>query len=227
MTTSSKSLTNQGAVGTSASLAGLGDEAEFLARLRAGDEEAFVQLVDRYHGTLVRLAAIYVRTAASAEEVVQDVWAAVIQGLGSFEQRSSLKTWIFRILTNRAKTRAVRDGRTVPFSSFEVEDDAEPVLDPARFKENGMWASPPQQWPDDTPEALLLRQESLALVQRAIDGLPPRQRAVLVLRDIEGESSEDVCNILEINETNQRVLLHRARMGVRRVLEQYLSEDPK
>jgi RNA polymerase sigma-70 factor (ECF subfamily) len=227
MTTSSKSLSSRGEGAGAALPARHGDEAELLERLRAGDEEAFAQLVNRYHGMLIRLASIFVRTAASAEEVVQDVWAAVIQGLASFEQRSSLKTWIFRILTNRAKTQAVREGRTVPFSSLEAEDDGEPALDPTRFKANGMWALPPQRWPDDTPEALLLRQESLGLVQQAIDGLPPRQRAVLLLRDMEGESAEDVCNILEINETNQRVLLHRARMGVRRVLEQYLSEDPK
>jgi RNA polymerase sigma-70 factor (ECF subfamily) len=205
---------------------GTDDETEVLRRLRAGDEEAFAEIVDRYHGALVRLALVFVRTAASAEEVVQDVWAAVIQGLDSFEQRSSLRTWIFRILANRAKTRAERDGRTVPFSSVEVEDDAEAALDPAGFKDSGMWAVSPRRWADDTPEAVLLRQEGLALVQRAIDDLPPRQRAVLLLRDVGGESPEDVCNILEINETNQRVLLHRARMGVRRMLERYLSGDP-
>ncbi len=203
------------------------DDSDIVRRLRAGEEQAFTELVDRHHGALVRLARVFVRTEASAEEVVQDVWASVIQGLGSFEERSSLKTWIFHILTNQAKTRAVREGRTLPFSSLDGEEDPEPAVDPGRFKADGMWADPPRRWGDDTPEAILLRQEALTLVQSTIEGLPPRQRAVILLRDVEGESAESVCNVLEINETNQRVLLHRARMGVRRVLEQYLSEDPK
>ncbi|MGH7272629.1 MAG: RNA polymerase sigma factor [Polyangiaceae bacterium] len=204
-----------------------GNDADLVRLLRVGDEAAFASLVDRYHRTLLRLALVFVRTQENAEEVVQDVWMGVLRGLDSFEQRSSLKTWIFRILFNRAKTRAVQDGRTLAFSTLEREDDTGPAVDPSRFKPDGMWAQPPRPWTDDTPEKLLLRREALALVEQTIDDLPPRQRAIILLRDVEGESAEDVCNILEISETNQRVLLHRARMGVRRVLEQYLGEDPK
>jgi RNA polymerase sigma-70 factor (ECF subfamily) len=169
------------------------------------------------------LALVFVRTHASAEDVVQDVWAGVIRGLDSFEERSSLKTWIFRILTNRAKTRATQEARTLP-ATFALSDDPEPAVDPKRFKPDGAWTEPLRPWGDDTPEKLLLRQEAIALVQKSIDELPARQRAVIQLRDVEGESAETVCNVLEINETNQRVLLHRARTRVRRTLEQYLSE---
>jgi RNA polymerase sigma-70 factor (ECF subfamily) len=202
-------------------------DAEVLRRLRAGDEETFAALVDAHHGTMVRLALVFVRTRAAAEEVAQDAWVGVLKGLATFEERSSLKTWILRILTNRAKSRGVRDGRSVPFSSIgDADEEAEPAVDPERFKPNDMWAEPPRPWADDTPERLLMRREALALVEKTIDELPPQQRAVILLRDIEGESTADVCNVLEISETNQRVLLHRARMRVRRALEQYLDEEP-
>jgi RNA polymerase sigma-70 factor (ECF subfamily) len=202
-------------------------DAELLRRLRAGDEETFAALVDAHHGTMVRLALVFVRTRAAAEEVAQDAWVGVLKGLATFEERSSLKTWILRILTNRAKSRGVREGRSVPFSSIgDADEEAEPAVDPERFAPNDMWAEPPRPWAYDTPERLLMRREALALVEKTIDELPPQQRAVILLRDVEGESAADVCNVLEISETNQRVLLHRARMRLRRALEQYLDEEP-
>lgn len=223
MSTPSRALTFETPRWTSAAPAP-SDDAMLVRLLRCGDEDAFAALVHRYHGTLLRLALVFVRTQASAEDVVQDVWAGVIRGLDSFEERSSLKTWIFRILTNRAKTRATQEARTLPVT-FDLDDDPEPAVDPKRFKSDGAWMEPPRPWGDDTPERLLLRQEAMAFVQKSIDELPAQQRAVIQLRDVEGESAEAVCNVLEINETNQRVLLHRARMRVRRTLEQYLSED--
>jgi RNA polymerase sigma-70 factor (ECF subfamily) len=165
-----------------------------------------------------------------AEEVVQETWLAVLQGIDRFEGRSSLKTWLFRILTNRAKTRGEREGRTVPFSALadaaEVEGE-EPAVDPDRFYGSehpnaGLWVDVPQRWAD-TPERRLLSGEVQELVADAIAALPPSQRAVISLRDVEGWSSEEVCNVLELSETNQRVLLHRARTKVRRALETYLT----
>ncbi len=165
----------------------------------------------------------FVSDRSVAEEVVQDTWLAVIRGLPSFERRSTLKTWIFRILVNRAKTRAMREARSIPFSSFEDPGgEEEPAVDPVRFLPNGMWADPPRPWHEDSPDKLLMRQETLRRLEREIEKLPPNQRAVLTLRDIEGFTSEEVCNILEISETNQRVLLHRARSKIRQALEQYL-----
>lgn len=193
-------------------------------RLLAGDEAAFAELLDRYHGMLLRLALVYVSSRAVAEEVVQETWVGVLDGLHAFEGRSSLKTWIFRILTNRAKIRGVREGRSIPFSSLaNPEGEKDPAVDPARFQPNGMWAEPPRRWDDDTPEKLLMRQEALHRLGQAIAELPPNQRAVVTLRDVDGLDSEEVCNVLEISETNQRVLLHRARSKLRRVLEEYVE----
>ena len=213
-------------------LAANDDELRLLAALRDGDETAFVTLIDRYHATLVRLALIYTRSHAVAEEVAQETWLGVLQGLERFEGRSSLKTWIFRILTNRAKTRAQREVRSIPFSAvwMPADDPGEPAVDPDRFlppdhpRVPGHWASRPQSW-DEVPEERLLQREARARIQDAIDALPPSQREVITLRDVEGWTSEEVCNTLGITETNQRVLLHRARSKVRRVLEQYLSEE--
>jgi RNA polymerase sigma-70 factor (ECF subfamily) len=197
-----------------------------LERLRAGDEGAFATLVDEYHGTLVRLALVFVSSRAVAEEVVQETWLGVLNGLGEFEGRSSLKTWIFRILTNRAKTRGVREGRSVPFSALgDGDDDREPAVDPSRFNSSGRWASPPRRWERDTPERLAMQQQAVHELKDAIDELPPNQRAVLVLRDVDGVGSDEVCNILEISETNQRVLLHRARSRLRSVLEDYVDRE--
>jgi RNA polymerase sigma-70 factor (ECF subfamily) len=203
-------------------------DAQLVAALRGGDEHAFRQLVRQHHEALVRVALMYVSTRAVAEEVVQETWLAVIRGLDRFEGRSSLKTWIFRILTNIAKTRAQREGRTLPFSALERPDAVpEPAVGPERFlppdhaRWPGHWAAKPEPWPEER----LLAGETRAVVEHAIEQLPPAQRAVISLRDVEGWSSEETCNALGLSETNQRVLLHRARSKVRQALEDYLSED--
>jgi RNA polymerase sigma-70 factor (ECF subfamily) len=197
------------------------DEHAVLARFLAGDEAAFALLVVRYHARLVRLARIYVADASAAEEVAQETWLAVLDGLAGFQGRSSLKTWIFRILTNRAKTRGVRDKRSVPFSALgRPDDDPEPAVEPARFGANGTWSEPPVPWEADTPERILARREALETVRSTVEALPEAQRAVIVLRDIEGLDSREVCEMLELSEGNQRVLLHRARSRVRRALEE-------
>ena len=203
-------------------------EAQLLEALRAGDEAAFAQLVREYQPSLVRVARIYVSTQAAAEEVAAETWLAVLNGIDRFEGRSSLKTWIFRILTNIAKTRAQRDGRTLPFSALqdpgrvpEAALDADRFLDPQHPRWPGHWAVRPEPWPEDA----LVAAETQAVVAEAIEALPPAQRAVISLRDVEGWSSEEVRNALELSETNQRVLLHRARSKVRRALESYLGED--
>jgi RNA polymerase sigma-70 factor (ECF subfamily) len=200
-----------------------------LELLRAGDEAAFVSLITNHHAAMVRLAMVYVPSRAVAEEVVQETWLGVLQGLDRFEGRSSLKTWIFRILTNRAMTRGQREHRTVPFSAlFDAgAEPPEPSVDPTRFRTQaeqwpGHWAQPPQHW--DVPEERLLAGETLAVIGEAIDGLPASQREVIILRDIHSWTSREVCNSLGITETNQRVLLHRARAKVRRRLEQYFDE---
>jgi RNA polymerase sigma-70 factor, ECF subfamily len=205
------------------------DDARQLRSLRDGDEAAFSALVDRYHGPLLRLAMAFVPSHAVAEEVVQETWLGVLEGLSRFEGRSSLKTWLYRILINRAKTRGARESRSVPFSPLGAssEDAEEPAVDPARFRSTGYWidhwAEPPGLWDDDTPEKLLLSKEGLAQIEKAIAALPPTQRQVITMRDVEGLSSGEVCNILALSETNQRVQLHRARSRVRRALARYLE----
>jgi len=197
-------------------------ESALLARLRAGDEEAFASLVSSYYGALIRFAMSFVAERSAAEEVVQETWLGVIRGLSSFEGRSSLKTWIFRILANRAKTRGKREARSIPFSSLkdpQSESDYEPAVDPSRFDARGMWTDPPHPWARAAPEELLLRQETMDLIQRAIAELPPSQRAVVTLHDVEGVEADEICNILEISQTNKRVLLHRARSKLRCALE--------
>jgi RNA polymerase sigma-70 factor (ECF subfamily) len=205
------------------------DEQCLVDSLRAGDESAFEMLIDRYHAPLLRLAMLYVPSRAVAEEVVQETWLGVLQGLARFEGRSSLKTWIFRILTNRARTRGQREGRSIPFSAVwnPESDAAESSVEADRFfppehASAGHWVSLPDNW-DALPEERLIGQETRAKIQQAIDALPDGQREVIRLRDVEGWTSEEICNVLEITETNQRVLLHRARSKVRRTLEQYLE----
>lgn len=201
-------------------------EASLIEALRNGDEAAFTALVEQYYSSMVRIAMIYVPDQAIAEDVVQETWIGVLRGLDRFEGRSSLKTWIFTILTNRAKTRAQRESRYVPLSTAwdDEADGSEPVITPERFSNEGHWSADdrPDNW-DAIPEDRLLSQETLALIHQAIDELPAGQREVIRLRDIEGWSSAEVCNVLDISETNQRVLLHRARSKVRRALEQYLA----
>ena len=205
------------------------DEAGLVAALRNGDAAAFASLLERYYPAMLRLAQIYVPNRAVAEEVVQETWLAVLQGLARFAGRASLKTWIFRILTNRAKTRGMREGRSVPFSALSDLDasPAEPAVDPARFyppgqRSAGHWISLPLAW-EHLPEERLLAQETRACILQAVAALPPGQRAVISLRDIEGWSAAEVCTILGVSEANQRVLLHRARSKVRHALEHYFA----
>lgn len=209
------------------------DEQSLIAALQRREEGAFLALVERYHGSLLRVAAGFVKSWAEAEEVAQDTWLGVLRGLEGFEGRSSFKTWLFRILVNRARTRARREARTVPFSDLHddaIEDERpEPAVPAARFRGPGdpyvgHWAVPPQSW-GESPEQQLLSKETQAVIARAIAELPARQREVITLRDIEGLSSEEVCNVLELSDSNQRVLLHRARSRVRAVLERYLSPE--
>jgi RNA polymerase sigma-70 factor (ECF subfamily) len=208
------------------------DEALLVKSLREGEEGAFAWLVQKYHNSLVRLASFYVQDKGLAEEVAQETWIAVLKGLDRFKGRSSLKTWIFTILTNRAKTSSQRENRSVPYSKLDDPLENEPTVDPGRFRPPnsqtlpGHWVVHPSSWDDVLPERALLSQELLDVVLMAISDLPPGQRAVITLCDIEGFSAEEACNILEISETNQRVLLHRARAKVRNSLEGYLdSED--
>lgn len=202
------------------------DDARLVAALRAGDEQAFGGLVDRYYGVMLRVARDYVATKEAAEDVVQETFLGVIQGIDRFEGRSSLRTWMFRILVNRARTRGEREGRTRPFSSFASGlDDDEPAVDPDRFVPDGRWAgfwsTPPSA--EHLPDAKVLAVELGDHLTQAIETLPPAQRTVLELRDVRGFSSAEVCELLDISEANQRVLLHRARSKTRAVLERYLQ----
>jgi RNA polymerase sigma-70 factor (ECF subfamily) len=205
------------------------DEGALVAALRRGDEAAFVTLVDRHAASLVRLARTFVRDRAVAEEVVQETWLAVLNGIDRFEGRSSLRTWIFRILSNRAKTRAVRERRSAPFSSLSGGgQDDEVAVDADRFRDerhrwSGHWAAAPADW-SHLPEERLLGQETLERVHEAIERLPPRQADVIVLRDVEGWRPEEVCAALGISDGNQRILLHRARSRVRDALQRYFAE---
>jgi RNA polymerase sigma-70 factor (ECF subfamily) len=187
-------------------------DGELLLRLRSGDERAFIGLVERYHEPMLRLAASFVPNRAIAEEVVQDTWLALLRGLGGFEGRSSLKTWLFHILVNQARKTGTRENRSVPVA------DPEPVVDPSRFDASGGWADPPETW----IEAAESRMEAGKLADRVrvwIDDLPARQREVVLLRDVEGMSSEEVCGVLALSEGNQRVLLHRGRSRLRQLFE--------
>ena len=202
------------------------DEAGLLRSLRDGDERAFADLLREYGPAMLRVARLYVGSRAIAEEVVQEAWLGVIAGLPRFEGRSTLKTWIFRILTNIAKTRAAREGRSVPFSSFETDDEDGAEVDPSRFHPPGSnWAG---HWQAELaparPEERLLAREARDRIEAAIDALPANQRAVITLRDISGFSAEEACDLLGISEINQRVLLHRARTKVRGAFEDYLEE---
>ncbi len=206
------------------------DDGALVDALRSGDEAAFGWLLDRYHAPLHRTARMYVSTDAHADEVVQETWMAVLRGIDGFEQRSSVKTWMYRILMNIARTRGVKEARSIPFSSAgtALDDGAEPTFDADRFRPAddpdwpGHWAAFPLDW-EHQPESRLLARETLSLVAAAIELLPPAQREVLTLRDVDGWSSVEVCNALGLSETNQRVLLHRGRAKVRRALESYFE----
>jgi RNA polymerase sigma-70 factor, ECF subfamily len=191
-----------------------GDQA-LLSRLRAGDEEAFAALVARHDGALRRVARTFVRTPSAVDDVVQDTWLGVVRGLADFEGRSSLRTWIFAILVNQARTRAVRESRSLPFSALEQEDA--PTIEPSAFGADGRWTSAPPRL-DADPETGLLSAELRAHLLEAVDTLSRDQRAVITLRDLVGLSAMDVCDLLDLTEVNQRVLLHRARARVRTAL---------
>ena len=215
-----------GASGDAATAADL----ELVARLRAGDEAAFMFLVDTLQTAMLRVARMYVQSLAVAEEVVQDAWLGVLKGIDRFEGRSTLRTWIFRIVTNIAKTRGLREGRSVPFASLAGDDLDAPSFEPSSFRGAddpnwpGNWSSFPSDW-GTIPEDRLLGAETLRVVRDAIEKLPPMQAEVIRLRDVLGWSSDEVRNALDLTETNQRVLLHRARAKVRRALDVYLESE--
>jgi RNA polymerase sigma-70 factor (ECF subfamily) len=210
------------------------DEQILIERLRAKDEAAFTELVERYYGYLLPLADFFVTNRAVAEEIVQEAWLAVLNGIDRFEQRSSFKTWISRIVMNLARTRGVRESRMVSFSEFAEKETESPeaIVDPLRFRAAGddypdHWSVAPRPWNVD-PEKQLLSGEMLAVLEHAIESLPEAQRLVLTMRDVNGWTAEEVCNVLAVSETNQRVLLHRARSKVRGILETYFStSDPQ
>ncbi|MFA9271764.1 MAG: RNA polymerase sigma factor [Baekduiaceae bacterium] len=191
-----------------------------IAALHAGDERAFAELVRRYQPTMLRIARMYVKTPGAAEEVVQETWLGVLRGLDRFEGRSSVKTWIFRILVNQAKTRGVRDQRVTPFASLEGDDG--PTLESSRFGDDGWWTAHPGAW-SQLPAERLESKETIAAVRDAIAELPARQQEVIVLRDLVGLDGAEVSDSLGITEGNQRVLLHRARAKVRAALEGELA----
>jgi RNA polymerase sigma-70 factor (ECF subfamily) len=191
------------------------DDRALLERLRAGDEQAFEALVDRHDAALRRVARTFVRTDSAADDVVQETWLGVVRGLGTFEGRSSLRTWIFRILVNQARTRAIRDARSLPFSQLETEEH--PAVEPAAFAADGRWISTPPRLEGD-PETGLLSAELRRHLLHAVDELSPDQRAVITLRDLIGLSAPEACELLELSDANQRVLLHRARARVRSAL---------
>ncbi len=209
------------------------DETELIAALRRGDGDAFAKLVDELSPGLLRLALAHVPSRAVAEEVVQDTWLGVINGIDRFEGRSSLRTWIYRILLNNARTRGQRERRTLPFSYFRrraEEGGDEPAVEPERFQgrrgeQPGAWARPPVEW--SAPEDEIASAETRQVLLEAIAELPPRQREVITLRDILGLSAEEARNALDVSETNQRVLLHRARSKVRASLERHFESEGK
>jgi RNA polymerase sigma-70 factor, ECF subfamily len=216
-------------VAESTDIAEMQDDARLVAALRNGDEAAFSTLVDTYHAQMLRVARAYVVDSAVADEVVQETWLRVLRGIDRFESRSSLKTWIFRILVNTALLWAGRERRSIPFSRFARETERlEPAVEPERFRSVGAaawpghWTSFPASW-GSAPEARLLASEVQGCIRAAIEALPTGQRAVVTMRDVEGWTAEDVCNALQISESNQRVLLHRGRSRVRRALERYLT----
>jgi RNA polymerase sigma-70 factor, ECF subfamily len=206
------------------------EEASLVARVRAGDEDAFIELVERFERSLVRTALLYVPSREIAEEVVQETWIAVLKGIDRFEGRSSLRTWIFRIATYQARTRGERERRTVPLSRLLDPDldSGGPAVELDRFgpagrPSAGHWTTPPATWGGDV-EARLLGRETLHVVSAALETLPASQRLVMTLRDVDGWSSQEVCDALEISAVNQRVLLHRARSRVRAAIERYLAD---
>ncbi len=209
----------------------MADEQQLIERLKARDENAFVEMVKGYYGYLLPLADFYVSDKAVAEEVVQDAWLAVLKGIDRFEGRASFKTWISQIVMNLARTRGVRESRMVSFSEFIDNETgrSEPAVDPSQFQiatadYPGHWSVAPRPWNAD-PESQLLTSETMMVLYNAVELLPEAQRLVLTMRDINGYTPEEVCNILSISETNQRVLLHRARSKVRGIVDDHYSNS--
>jgi RNA polymerase sigma-70 factor, ECF subfamily len=191
--------------------------------LRSRDERAFAELVERHNRTLLRVARLYVRDRSAAEEVVQEAWLGVLEGIDRFEGRSSLRTWIYRILTNRAQSRAQRERRQLPFSA--LADDHEAAVKETRFRPTDdprfplLWSVPPRSWPVER----ILARETVQQLRAALEHLPAAQQVIVGLRDVEGWTAEEVCEALEITPGNQRVLLHRARSRMRQALEDYFE----
>jgi RNA polymerase sigma-70 factor (ECF subfamily) len=196
-----------------------------LEALRSGNDAAFEALIGRYHGPMMRLAMTYLRDRGAAEDAVQETWLTCLKTLDRFEGRSSLKTWIFGILLNVARSRRRKESRILPFTSFFRRDggsDRGPTVDPRRFGGDGMWSAPPDSW-SNVPESRLLDRETVGKVKAAIETLPAKQREVVILRDVAGFEADEVCALLSISQANQRVRLHRGRASVRKMLEEYLS----
>jgi RNA polymerase sigma-70 factor (ECF subfamily) len=205
---------------------GSAPDENIVAALRAGDERTFRDLYERSYPMMKRVARGYVSSDAVAEEIVQDTWMAILTGIERFEGRSAVATWMFSILTNQAKTHSARERRALPFSSVAAGDAAEPAVDPDRFQKDdeawpGHWATPPRPW--QKPERRLLSLEARGQLKDALAQLPERQRLIVVLRDVEGLSAGEVCDLLGLSQENQRVLLHRGRSRVRAFLEEYLD----
>lgn len=192
----------------------MGDDAELVARLQAGDETAFVHLVDRFHAPLLRLAMAFVPSRAVAEEVVQESWVGVVRGIERFEGRSSLKTWLCRIVVNRARTAGARERRETPVDVASHEA----AVPPERFTSTGHWADPPTSWAEDVDDRLAAK-ETVAKITDFLARVPEAQRQVVLMRDFEGLPAAEVCSVLGISEANQRVLLHRGRSRIRGMLE--------
>lgn len=207
---------------------GTAAQAQTVAALRAGDERSFQQLFTRLSPGMKRMARGYVASEVIADEIVQETWLAVINGIDRFQGRSSLDTWIFSILINQARKHDARERRAMPFSSLTPIGTDEPSVDADRFQRDddawpGHWATPPRPW--QKPERRLLSLEAREHLKHAIGQLPERQRAVVVLRDVEGHSADEVCALLELSPENQRVLLHRARTRLRVALTAYAGQD--
>ena len=202
------------------------NEKALIERLRSGDRAAFAFLVSRHGGALLRLAMTFMKDRSLAEEVVQDTWMAALDHLDAFEGRSALRTWLFHIVANKARTRIGQEGRSVPFSALGTSEDGdEEAVSSDRFDQGGMWKEPPGPWSEENPERLAQGKETRAAIEAAIATLPEAQRAVITLRDIEEMETEEICNLLGITVSNQRVLLHRARARVRQALETFMAGE--
>jgi RNA polymerase sigma-70 factor, ECF subfamily len=198
---------------------------DLLARLRSRDRAAFAAMVRQHSGTLLRVARTLLKDSAAAEEVLQETWLGVLTGIDAFQGRSSLRTWLFQILLNKARTRSARERRSVPFSVLAAQEagDYDDAVERDPFDERGAWRESPRAWTEEDPERLAMGVETRAAIEAAIQDLPEGQRAVITLRDVEGLETEEICNLLGITVTNQRVLLHRARARIRQALEEWLG----